>query len=295
MTEPLTLSIIIINYNTLKLLDLCLNSIYTYPPQSHFEIIVVDNCSTDGSGDMVRSKYPQVKLITNPANYGFARANNTGIKAAGGKYILLLNSDTECMRGSLDTLIGYMENNPDSGIVGPLLLGTEHNIIQMSWGWYPTIIKELFQKMLSPQHIAKNIFIKLLAHQLLKHPREVELISGACMLIRKEVFSTVGYLDENIFLYFEEPDFCLRVKLKNWKIYFLPEARIIHKLGQSMKKIDHLTHITHYIKSQLYFYKKYNPRWQQKFLKYYILLKYTLKYFYDIKKIKPIVNLLKGY
>jgi len=165
----------------------------------------------------------------------------------------------------------------------------------MSWGWYPTIIKELFQKMLSPQHIAKNIFIKLLAHQLLKHPREVELISGACMLIRKEVFSTVGYLDENIFLYFEEPDFCLRVKLKNWKIYFLPEARIIHKLGQSMKKIDHLTYITHYIKSQLYFYKKYNPRWQQKFLKYYILLKYTLKYFYDLKKIKPIVNLLKGY
>lgn len=268
------LSIIIVNYNTRVILDECIGSILKNPFHENFEVIVIDNASSDGSVEFIRQKYPSVMLLVNEKNLGFAGANNRGVKTARGKYILLLNSDAEVLDGSLDKMFDYMETNPSVGIVGPKLIGAGGKIIQMSWGWLPTILKELLQKIFTPEHIFKYEFLQLMVKFLERKQREVELVSGACMFIRKEVLNSVGLLDENFFLYFEEPDFCMRVHNAGWKIIFLPDVEVIHKLGQTMKKIGKETLIT-YRKSQLYFYKRNSSKLQQKLLKAFLLLKFS--------------------
>jgi len=281
MERNIKLSIVIVNYNTKVLLVECLDSIFKNPFHGNFEVIIVDNASKDGSLELVQKKYPQVKTIKNEENLGFAKANNVGIKISQGKYILLLNSDTEIISNSLNKMFNYMEDNPSAGIVGPKLIGVNGKIIQMSWGWSPTILKEVLQKTFMPEHIAKYKFLQLVVKFLERKQREVELVSGACMFIRREVLDTVGLLDENLFLYFEEPDFCMRVRRCGWKVIFLPSAEIMHKLGQTMAREGKGTLVI-YRRSQLYFYKKNNSRLQQKLLSLFLLSKFSY-----LKLIKP--------
>jgi len=276
-----SLSIIIVNYNTRVILDECLGSIFKNPFHGNFDVIVVDNASKDESLELVREKYPQVKTIKNEKNLGFAKATNVGIKISRGSYVLLLNSDAEVLDDSLNKMFDYMETNPSVGIVGPKLIGAAGKIIQMSWGWSPTILKELLQKTFMPEHIAKYKFLQLVVKFLERKQREVELVSGACMFIRREVLDIVGLLDENLFLYFEEPDFCIRVRRGGWKVIFLPSAEIMHKLGQTMARVGKETLVI-YRSSQLYFYKKNNSKLQQKLLGLFLLLKFSY-----LKLVKP--------
>jgi len=279
--NDIKLSIIIVNYNTRVILDECIGSIFKKPFHGNFEVIVVDNASKDGSLELVQKKYPQVKTIKNEENLGFAKANNVGIKISRGSYVLLLNSGTEVLGGSLDEMFNYMKDNPSVGIAGPKLVGANGNIIQMSWGWSPTILKEVLQKTFTPEHIFKYKFLQLMVKFLERKMQEVELVSGACMFIRREVLDTVGLLDENLFLYFEEPDFCMRVRRSGWKVIFLPSAEIMHKLGQTMAKAGNETLVI-YRRSQLYFYKKNNSKLQQKLLSLFLLAKFSY-----LKLIKP--------
>ncbi len=279
----LKLSIIIVNYNTHNLLDACLHSIYTYPPSYTFEVIVVDNGSTDDSTSMVKAKYPSVKVILNEKNLGFATANNKGIKSSSGDYILLFNSDAEFLPGAIDYLIQYLDAHPDTAICGPKLLSADKDTIQRSWWWSPTILKESIQRFMATYYIKKYSLVKSIVKFLERKVQEVELVSGACMLIRREAMEEVGLLDENLFLYFEEPDFCKRIRTHGYKIIFLPQAKIIHKLGQTMNKIGSQSNL-HYIKSQIYYYRKHNSYFQQLLLKYYIYLKYF--YYFAFSKNK---------
>ncbi|PKN02206.1 MAG: lipopolysaccharide heptosyltransferase II [Elusimicrobia bacterium HGW-Elusimicrobia-1] len=289
------LSIIIVNYNTRELLAECLASIRKYPPSHKYETIVVDNASSDDSRDMVSRDFSEVKLLANDSNLGFACANNRGIKASDGEYILLLNSDAGLKPGTADTMLDYMDKNPSVGVLGPKLVGPDGDIIQMSWGWCPTIFKELVQKTLDPHNIARYKLVKNIVRRLGARNREVELVYGTSMLIRRKILEKTGLLNENLFLYFEEPDFCPRVKSAGYKVVYLAGAEVTHKHGCTMKVAGKYTTLV-YRESQLYFYKKHRSAFQQKILKLYLLFK-----FYILKFISPagsnfydeLINLVK--
>jgi len=265
------LSIIIVNYNTKDLLKNCIDSITASSPKFAYEIIVIDNASSDGSREVINS-YPDIKKIFNKDNVGFARANNIGIKIASGEYLLLLNSDTVVLPGVIDKMVEYMDKNSDVGILGPKLIGENGETIQMSWEFQPTIFLECIKKILSPQNIKKYSLIRHIVGFLQRKIRKVRVITGASMLVRKKVFEQVGLLDERFFLYFEETDFCKRVHNSGWKIIFYPGVKIIHLLGQSVSKIKRESQIE-YRKSQIYYYQKHLSKIQQIVLSFYLSIK----------------------
>lgn len=269
------LSIIIVNYNTKDLLKDCIDSINLNPPGYPYEIIVIDNNSSDGSRGVING-YPNVVKIFNTENLGFARANNIGIRMAKGDYELLLNSDTLVLAGSLDKMIKYMDEHSKTGILGPKLTGKNGEIVQASWDFQPTIFWEIIRRILSPENINKFPISRYIVGLLQRKTMGVPVITAASMFIRKVVFDKAGLLDEMLFLYFEEPDFCRRVKAHGWEIVFYPEARIIHLHGKTMSKVGKSTQV-HYRRSQLYYYQKYCSRIEQLALRQYLLLKYKKK------------------
>lgn len=276
------LSIIIVNYNTSTLLKDCLNSLSRYPSKEQFEIIVVDNGSTDDSVVMLEKIFPNIQLIKNNFNLGFAKANNIGIKLSQGEYVLLLNSDTLILPKTLDKIIDYLDSHSDTGILGPKLIGPEGKIRQMSWwGQQPSITGEIIIKFFAPKYISKYPFIRFIINYLQKKERKVAHVAGASMAIRKKVFEDIGLLEENFFLCFEEPDFCWRAKKSGWEVIFNPDIEVVHRLGSSIKKMGDQFQI-HYRKSQLYFYKKHHSKYQQNMLKLYLLIK-----FYVLKILHP--------
>ncbi len=270
------LSIIIASYNTATLLRDCLNSIFQYPPKGQFEIIVIDNGSTDESVAMLEKNFSNVQLVKNKSNLGFAKANNIGIKLSQGDYALLLNSDTLILPKTLDKIIDYLDSHPKTGILGPKLIGPEGKIIQMSWwGSHPSITGEIIIKFFAPKYISKYPLTRFIINYLQRKERKVSHVAGASMAIKKEVFADIGLLEENFFLCFEEPDFCWRAKKNGWEVVFNPEIEVVHRLGSSIKKMGDQFQI-HYRKSQLYFYKKHHSRYQQNMLKLYLLIKFYI-------------------
>ena len=250
------LSIIIVSYNTRELLKRCLESLIP-----NTGIIVVDNGSNDGSReflrDLERRKYRNIeenkkskslnlynreaissfaynsislKVIFNKNNVGFAKANNQGIKIARGKYILLLNSDTQIRQGTLAKLIEFAEKHPEAGAIGARLLNPDSSV-QPSIYHLPTIGRAIGEYWLG----RKGTYEKYASMG--KNPAEVEAVTGAAMLIPRRIIEKVGFLDERYFFYFEDLDFCRRVRRAGFKVYYLPSAEIIHHHGASGKEI----------------------------------------------------------
>lgn len=267
------LSIVIVNYNTKELLGSCLRSIAANPPAFPHEVIVVDNGSSDGSRQALAA-FPAVKTLCNETNLGYARANNVGIKMAVGEYILLLNSDTIVPPGSLEKMIAYLDANKNVGVLGPKLTGPGGEILQISWDFVPTIFWENVRKALSPNMVRRFPFLRHLIRFLQRTTSRVPVIIGAALLVRRKVFDQAGLLDESFFLYFEEPDLCLRAAKSGWDIVFFPEATIIHLIGESMGKAGNMPQVQ-YRKSQLYFYDKHRPRIERYLLRKYLFLKYA--------------------
>src|SRR3989338_2458408 len=207
------ISVIIVNWNTKKLLENCLRSIFRFTKGITFEVIVVDNGSTDGSVQMVKNKFPQVKLIPNSKNLGFTKANNQGIKAARGKYILLLNSDTYLIENSFKKLKEEADRLDNLGVLGPKLLN-EDKSIQQSAGFFPHLPQILWWMtflddlpsgtLLKPYHVDHNSFYT--------KDREVDWVTAAAILVPKSVIKRVGALDEKIFMYGEEIEFYYPIK-----------------------------------------------------------------------------------
>ncbi len=220
----MTISIVIVNWNTKDFLNKCLKSIFISSNIAYkLEIIVVDNNSYDGSVEMVEKEFPTVILIRNNENVGFARANNQGIEIAFGKYILLLNPDTVVNTHSLKTMGDFMEQNPEVAACGPKILNGEGEISPVAS--YPKLLR-----MISKDTFLAKIFPMMIRSET-RFPRKAEMthnLSGACIMLRRESLNMVGLLNENIFLYYEEPELLERLYKKDWKIYYLPEAKIIH-------------------------------------------------------------------
>ena len=227
----------IVNWNTRDLLRGCLKSIYENPPQMEYEVFVVDNASTDGSWEMVKREFPDIKLIRNQENLGFARANNQALRESKGKYILLLNPDTIILPDSLDTLVKFMDEQPDVGASGPKILNPDGSL-QPSCRSFPTLMTAFFEETLLSRLFSKNKLINKYKMGYWNHNNigEVDQPMGSALLIRRKVIEQVGLLDEQFYMYYEEVDWCYRMKKAGWKIYFIPQAQIIHYGGVSASK-----------------------------------------------------------
>jgi N-acetylglucosaminyl-diphospho-decaprenol L-rhamnosyltransferase len=230
----MNLSIIIVNWNTRDLLARCLASVYAHLPQAEAEVLVVDNGSTDDSPTMVREFFPLARLIRNSQNVGFARANNQAMQECIGQSILLLNSDTEVKPGALDGLLQVMEQYPEAGAAGSRLLNPD-GTLQCSCYPAPTLSRE-FWRMLHLDVLWPYGSYRMTDWNL-DMPREVDSVSGACLLLRRTALDQVGLLDEDYFFYSEEVDLCYRLRRAGWRIYWTPQAQVVHYGGQSSRQL----------------------------------------------------------
>jgi GT2 family glycosyltransferase len=248
------ISIIIVSWNTTRLLENCLASILANPPTSPFETWVVDNASTDDSPSMVREKFPQVHLIENSENVGFARANNQAIQRCAGKYVLLLNPDTLVASGALQALVDFLAKHNDGGVAGARILNPD-GTLQISSHPRPTLYREIWRLF----HL--DVIFPYAMYPLTKwetnQPQEVDVLAGACLLLRKEVLDKVGFLDEEYFMYSEEVDLCYRIQRAGWRIFWVPQAQVVHFGGQSTQQVPTKMFLHLYLSNIKYFRKHY--------------------------------------
>ena len=252
------LSIVIVNYNVKHRLRECLQSIYGNTKKISFEVTVVDNNSSDGSVDMVKSEFPEVKLIENCKNLGFAKATNQGLKENRGRYILLLNPDTIVLPDALDKMVEFLEVNSHAGALGCKLLYPDGSL-QRSCRSFPTLITAFFENTGLEKFFPRN---KLVAKYRMGYwdyddIREVDQPMGSALMISRKVFERVGFLDEQFYMFFEEVDWCFRAKKRGWKIYFTPRAEIVHYGSQSARPTMPRMMILGYKSKHRFFRKHY--------------------------------------
>ena len=224
------LSIVIVSFNTKKILKNCLNSIFQNKFKGELEVIVIDNNSLDGSSLMVKEEFKEVILVKNKENVGFAKAVNQGIKKSKGNFVLFLNSDIIVKENSLNLLFDFAKDKDDLGVLGGRLLNKEGSI-QGSCYHLPTLWRTIINSESLLKYAPKE-----------EIPIEVEVAIGAVFLIPREIIKKVGLLDERYFIYFEDLDYCRRIKKAGFKAFYLPKAEFIHFHGASGKNIPQKTH-----------------------------------------------------
>ncbi len=232
--NPPSISIIIVSRNTRELLRTCLQSIRDHQGDLAVETIVVESDSQDGSGAMVREAFPEVILLEPGENTGFARGNNLALRRARGEAILLLNPDTRLTPGALPTLRDALLADPTVGVVGPCLRYSD-GTVQPSRRRFPTLSTAMVESTLVqewwPGHPALARYY--MHDQPDNAPQDVDWLVGACLLVRRSVFAAVGLLDERLFLYAEEPEWCWRVRRAGWRVRYIPAAVVWHHEGMS--------------------------------------------------------------
>lgn len=250
------LSFIIVNWNTRDLLRECLQSIDSTVPPLSFETIVIDNGSKDGSAEMVESEFPNVSLIRCPSNPGFAAANNLGINRATGRYCVILNPDTKVLPGAMEEMVKFADSHPDVGIVGPKLLNGD-GTLQMNGRLFPSFLRETLGLTRIGWLVPKFYGRMLWGQNGFDRELEVDEIMGACMLVRRSAIDEVGMMDEKYVMYYEEVDWCLRMKKAGHAVWYLPRAQIIHYGGQASEKAG-MNKFTMAFDSQYYFFRKHH-------------------------------------
>lgn len=232
------LSILIVNWNTRDLLVKCIDSVarsLADVPVTTTEMLVVDNASVDGSADVIRTKFPQVRLIANQSNEGFAAANNRAYKASSGAAILLLNPDTELVGDALCKMLTFLRIHPAAAAVGPALVDAD-GALQHSCYPMPTLSREFWRLFHLDSLYGRACYP--LATWSQGGPRRVDVLQGACILLRRE---TIGEREElfptRTFMYSEDVDLCFRLQAKGWPLYWIPSATVIHYGGQSTRQV----------------------------------------------------------
>jgi GT2 family glycosyltransferase len=225
-------SFIIVCFNNRALLGPCIDSIYQTVDRSRFEIIISDNGSTDGSGRLVREQWPDIRLIENGKNLGFAAAVNRGIAVARGDYAVLMNSDAQLIPDALETIGRFMDGNPDVAIAGGRLMSPSGSP-QNSAAAFPGMATELGLKGLLKLFFPRRFPGKAAGSP---DPFDVDSIIGALMVVRMEAVRRVGGLDEDYFFFLEETDWCLRMKRAGMRVVVVPQASIIHHQGKTAKR-----------------------------------------------------------
>ena len=239
IASVLDVSIIIVNWNSAAFLRKCLVSVYANTTKIKFEVIVVDNASGDGCGEMIRNEFPSVNFIQSNQNLGFARANNLGFTHSSGRNILFLNPDTEILGPAIERMVHFLDQTPNAGIVGPKLLNSDHSIQTSCVRSFPTLLSEALDAEVLRQKFPRS---RLWGTRLLfaeaSAPVAVDAVSGAALMIRCEAFEKAGLFTTAYFMYAEDTDLCFKVQQASWTNYFTPEAAILHHGGQSTESRD---------------------------------------------------------
>ncbi len=238
MTEMATASVsaIIVNWNTKDLLRECLRSLLQFAAPLLTDIIVVDNASVDGSAEMVRREFPQVQLLANERNIGYAAANNQGAALARGRYLLLLNPDAQVRPDAVERLVTFAEAHPEAGLVAPKLVYPDGRC-QPSLRSFPTPAALLFASLGLDKLFPRSRLFGRYRMSWFTYDRAVEVDQpmASAWLVRKEAWEHVGGMDETMPIFFNDVDFCWRVKKAGWRIYFLPDAVVVHHHGASTR------------------------------------------------------------
>jgi N-acetylglucosaminyl-diphospho-decaprenol L-rhamnosyltransferase len=255
------LSIVIICWNDLKVLPNCLKSIFEETRALDFEVIVADNGSTDGSVDFIRKNYPQVAVVENGANIGFARGNNAGIALARGEYVLILNPDTIILDRALEKLVAFADTHPEAGAFGPRVLNPNRSL-QISARPLPTIsgylIKALYARAL--RRLSPRFESDLYLDWSGRTERPIGYAIGCALLVRGELLKRLGGFDERFFYHFEETDLCYRVWQAGSSVYFCPSAEIVHLGGASVARAPIRFTLETYRNLYRFFYKHYGRK-----------------------------------
>ena len=258
----LSFSVIVTNYNGRKILADCLQSIFQKTEGAAYEVIVVDDASKDDSVDMVKSKFPNVQLIVNPRNVGFSEANNVGMRAAKGRYLLLLNNDTILHNNAFAVMVKFMDAHPEVGIAGGQLLNLQGKP-DISYGSFPSLLEALHTGLFLDKLFSGARWVKIKGMSPspdITKPVEVDYICGADIVIRREVLEEIGFLDLQFRAYCEETDFCYRAKKTGkWKVMYVPEAQIIHLFSMTWGSASERKTQLLYRSYWLYYLKHFNP------------------------------------
>jgi len=265
-----SLSIVIVSFNARTHLENCLRSLSEAPPSMPHDITVVDNASTDGSVAAVRGGWPAVRVIAQPANAGFAAANNAGIRATGGELVLLLNNDTLAPPGAIDALTARLLECPEAAVAGPRLVDA-HGRTELSFGPMISPVNELRQKLVVRLHERGVGPVTRRVERAARREHFVDWVSGACLLVRRAAAERAGLLDERFFLYTEDVDFCATIRGQGGRILFTPAAEIVHLRGRSRATAPAAVN-DWYRRSHLAFYAKHHPAWAP-ILRAYLRLK----------------------
>ena len=288
----MVLSVVIVSANTRKLLEACVASVQRSTEHCAAEVIVVDNASTDGSVQALRHRFPDVRLIENVENRGFAAANNQALMSCQGHFALLLNSDTIVSSEAIDEMLKFLEARPAAGVVGCRLVG-EDGRTQPSASGLPGLRMQVASflglRRLIPARASVAVARAPLIRGLLdalsggyftpaattSTPQRVEFLSGACMMMRRETWESIGLLDESIFLYLEDADWCRRARDAGWELFYIPSVRIVHFGGRSFaaRSAGRTHHISRErVRSLFYYFRKYEPPWKIAVLKLVVVV-----------------------
>ncbi len=274
------LTIVIVSWNVRDLLCRCLGSLFDVQrsvngDELRTEVIVVDNASTDGSPEMIRARFSGVRLVVNRENRGFTAANNQGLALAQGRYLLLLNPDTEVLGDALETMVRYVDAHPEVGVLGPQLRYPDGSL-QLSRRRFPTFATALVESTVVQEWwrdnpILRRYYVADIPDDVLQ---PVDWLVGACLLVRREVYEQVGGLDEGFFMYSEELDWCRRIKATGWEVVYLPTAVVVHHEGKSSEQVVPARHI-HFQSSKVRYFRKHHGAFQAELLRWFLLATYV--------------------
>jgi len=271
--NDLKISIIIVNWNTREFLDRCLESIETSHRNDNVassETVVVDNASVDGSLEMLEKRFPWVNTIENLENMGFAQANNQGIGASSGELILLLNSDTKLHHNSISTLVSFMDLHPLAGASGAQLLNADGSL-QTSCHPMLTPGREFWRLMFLDK--IWPIAMYPMTRWDMSNPRQVDVLKGACLMLRRSALEEIGVLDERYFMYTEEVDICYRLEQAGWESWYVPDAVVTHFGAASSSQMSEKMYLQLY-RSKVQFYRKFGGERRASVFKNLLLLAY---------------------
>jgi GT2 family glycosyltransferase len=272
------ISVVIVGWNAKNYLELCLESLESAPPGRSMEVIVVDNASSDGSAEMIEARFPTVQVIKSPENLGFAKGNNVAIRVCRGRYVALVNPDVIVFPGCLDALADYLDANPRVGNVGPRVLNPDMTL-QSTCRKFPT----LWNNVCSATGLATTFKqSKILAgeHMLyFRHDRvlAVDVLVGCFSMIRREAFDEVGLLDEDLFMYGDDVDWCRRCWNAGWQVVFFPGAEAIHDKGKTTAAYPVRFTIAQQ-KSVLVYWRKHHGSWGMMGIWVIMFMRHLLRY-----------------
>ncbi|HZQ07691.1 MAG TPA: glycosyltransferase family 2 protein [Anaerolineae bacterium] len=252
------ISICIVSYNTRARLERCLDSIAREAEDSAIQIIVADNASTDGSAELVAERFPRTELIRNAENLNYTRAMNQCLRQARGEYLLLLNPDTELQTGALNALQNALEQHSPWGAVGARLEYPDGSL-QRTGNRFPTFGFLLYEVLGLNARFPNNAVQQrnIYGNWDRTNEREVDALSGACLMVRRAVVEHVGWLDERFVMYQEEIDWCKRMAARGWRVGYVPSARVMHSSQASAQQIPSARRTALYENSLLAYTDKY--------------------------------------